>query len=380
MENKISKLLAIIVCCLCFNNLYAAKIPQELQRQCAEYVAVRYTHTYIMSLEGKDKGVPSYIERFENADKWDIEQCHDSINNYIDWLRTNDFDKTSQQLTECIMNRHNVDVDSLLIISTEMFNNVCKIVRNQLKNDIVSYIDKDSCSNSNADSNKAKPEFEEGRYVSSIKKDKAINDYLLWGICVLSLINLGLIILLFRKTSRENIIATILNSHRIQEKLLDRKEAFRAPINNPQQDTRLSRLEQSVMSFTNELESLKKSLNNQPKEQHFSESKPSVLAQNISTIGKTVFTKNYGGGLLRECDETKAQYKIYVSNEGVSEFEFSGRLDQAKDAPDATFDGVCHLQGVGIENAKSYKTVVRGKVSRTENGWQVVEKTIIIIY
>jgi hypothetical protein len=385
MENKILRILAFLSFCLCCITINATeKIPQDLQQLCAEYVAVKYTDVFIKSLPKNRDDYKKYVCRYNSVKEWDINRSHDSINNYIEWQKNNDFSKTCSNLTEPIMKRRDADINELLSISTKSYEEVCSSIKPQLKEDIEKYINEwNSSKNEVVPQKNTLVSVENNSKVAIPKQESySIKDYLLWGGCALSLVNLVLLIVLFGKTNRNTILEIVKGSGRVKKMIKQEIGPTNIPMNNSQIDglrSQFNRLNQSIIILQEELASLKQNAPNKPKCYTQEVPNQTAIFDTLPTNSKIVFAQNYRDGRLIECDESKAQYKIYVTNEGVSEFEFSGNLKNAQSDSDATFDRVCRLKGIGIANAKSYKTLIRGKVKRTENDWQVINMTEIML-
>lgn len=387
MENKILRILAFLSFCLCCITINATeKIPQDLQQLCAEYVAVKYTDVFIKSLHGtkEDQNFNKYIQEFNNVDAWNIQQCHERIEDYCNWLLNNKFTSTHNQLTGIIRNKQDVDISSLLCISTEKYEKVCSSIKPQLKDDIEKYINEWNSSKNEVVPQKNTPVSVENNSKEAIPKQESysIKDYLLWGGCALSLVNLVLLIVLLGKTNRNTILEIVKDSCRVKKMIRQEIGLANIPMNNNQIDglrSQFNSLNQSIIILREELASLKQNAPNKSISDTQVVTNQTAIFDTLPTNSKIVFAQNYRDGRLIECDESKAQYKIFVTNEGVSEFEFSGNLKNAQSDSDATFDRVCRLKGIGIANAKSYKTLIRGKVTRTENDWQVNNMTEIML-
>lgn len=91
---------------------------------------------------------------------------------------------------------------------------------------------------------------------------------------------------------------------------------------------------------------------------------------------KVVYAKNFRAGIMTVCDQREAQFKLSLSNEDLATFEFCGDLESAKLNFDGTFDGVCNTEGSAIDSTRVV-TIVLGQVTKCDEGWKVITKSIV---
>lgn len=89
-----------------------------------------------------------------------------------------------------------------------------------------------------------------------------------------------------------------------------------------------------------------------------------------------VFAKNFKNGVLRECSEKEAQYKIFPNASGNGgSIEFCGSMEVAMKLTSAVFDGVGEYEGAITLDSKYSQTP--GTVVRDEDDWKI-EKFVVV--
>ena len=69
-------------------------------------------------------------------------------------------------------------------------------------------------------------------------------------------------------------------------------------------------------------------------------------------------------------------FKLINEKDGFAEFEYCGTIEDARSQFNAIFDNVCDTEG-SAQNAKTVKTVKRGKIKLSDGKWDVTEKAKI---
>lgn len=69
-------------------------------------------------------------------------------------------------------------------------------------------------------------------------------------------------------------------------------------------------------------------------------------------------------------------FKLVNEKDGIAEFEYCGTIEDARSQFNAIFDNVCDTEG-SAQNAKTVKTVKRGKIKLSDGKWDVTEKAKI---
>ena len=115
----------------------------------------------------------------------------------------------------------------------------------------------------------------------------------------------------------------------------------------------------------------------QIKEEPKSVSETIVGEQAPTTIQPQIFVKHHNHGIMRECDQTTAQYRLLELKDNTAKFEFCGNIEKAVKNSDTVFDYVADIQGE-TNNATTITTAECGKVQHLEDGqWKVIKKAIL---
>lgn len=187
------------------------------------------------------------------------------------------------------------------------------------------------------------------------------------------------------RKSRDYIIETVLESRRVNDAFGGKgkkTDIFSEPNGDYSTlESKTNRLERELNNLKNTVSELEK-LYGQPKQTKASEpvqpkvqvpeSKPTANAPEPKVSETEIYVEKLSNGLLKECRKERAQYKII----GTTKFEFCGDLEIAKANFDATFEGVCNVNG-SVSAAKSYVTEQPGTVEHNGNYWKVLNKTTI---
>lgn len=88
---------------------------------------------------------------------------------------------------------------------------------------------------------------------------------------------------------------------------------------------------------------------------------------------EVIFLKNFRDGILSECRESDAQFKITNQSGSIASFAFCGNVATAVATKDATFTDICELIGWN-NNVRSLKTIEEGQIKvYSEGKWSVVK-------
>lgn len=88
---------------------------------------------------------------------------------------------------------------------------------------------------------------------------------------------------------------------------------------------------------------------------------------------EVIYLKNFRDGILSECREADAQFKIVHKSGTTASFCFCGDVATAVATKDATFADVCELIG-GNNSVRSIKTIEDGQVRvYSEGKWSVIK-------
>lgn len=200
-------------------------------------------------------------------------------------------------------------------------------------------------------------------------------------ISILAVLVVAIIVAL--RKSRDYIIETVLESRRVNDVFGGKgKKADIFSESNGDYSTleaKTNRLERELNNLRNTVSELER-LYGQPKQTKavepvqpkVQESKPTVSAPEPKVSETEIYVEKLSNGLLKECRKDRAQYKII----GTTKFEFCGDLEVAKANFDATFEGVCNVNG-SVSAARSYVTEQLGIVEQNGNYWKVINKTTI---
>ena len=96
-----------------------------------------------------------------------------------------------------------------------------------------------------------------------------------------------------------------------------------------------------------------------------------------TTIQPQIFVKHHNHGIMRECDQTNAQYRLLEVKDNLANFEFCGNIEKAIKNSDTVFDYVADIQGETY-NASTITTSECGIVQHLEDGqWKVIKKATL---
>lgn len=86
------------------------------------------------------------------------------------------------------------------------------------------------------------------------------------------------------------------------------------------------------------------------------------------------YVRPYRDGILVECKESDASYKLTLTSERDASFEFCGNIERAINNYDAVLKQYCELEGDRVSFSQ-YAKLSNGKVELREQGyWQVTFK------
>ena len=97
------------------------------------------------------------------------------------------------------------------------------------------------------------------------------------------------------------------------------------------------------------------------------------------TLGETKkeYVKNFKSGLMNPCSQNEAQFRLFIKDNGVAQFDFCGDFETAKANVDGTFDGICRIEG-GLMGASKISTTRMGEAELLANGkWKVTKLAIV---
>lgn len=137
---------------------------------------------------------------------------------------------------------------------------------------------------------------------------------------------------------------------------------------------RLSRVESALASIAIDKNKEALAANTSPRPSAVSTPQPTS-----TNADSYVFLRNFKDGIMKECSENEAQYRLILLNAQVAsgEFTFVGNVGTAIATKDATFEYVCELSN-WTSSAKSCTTIEKGQAEKVSGGkWKVTKKATI---
>ena len=360
-------------------------VPQQYIKQCAEFVAVKYTDAWIMSFSAtptETENVTRYTDRFPNVAQWTIDSAA-RFGEYFNWLANpaNQWIGTDSTLTEVVRKRSNANIEDLLVLPTEKYDKKLLTVKEELQTEIAKWCKKQQSNTGN----KAMSNRTRQRKTNDLNEEtKNSSDMVIAiAILILAVVILVVAMILNRKRMRNYIIDTVLNSHSVNAHF----GKFGNSITGNSTDDlylKFSRLEQRLDKLERVVEktpagqtrTAQQTTENTVKPQQTQQIQAAPVKAETATEEKVIYVEKLSDGRLKDCRKERAQYKIIIANSGNSKFEFCGDLEEAKSNFNGTFDGVCDIIG-SVSSSRNYTTEQPGEVEQNGNYWRVLKKTTV---
>jgi len=201
-----------------------------------------------------------------------------------------------------------------------------------------------------------------------IEYQKSLNNlkiFLYGGLGIFLLLLIFILVLLKKRTSRENIINYVLESKRVEEKYIA-KENSQSFIQTLKKTEPLEHYKLTENDFNLIVNKVLEYIKETESQKNYKDTKKEEIVYK--------YLKGKTGKIFSRADNSSENsfFRIYEERDNFAKFEFNG--DEAEAIANRIFtDDICNIISGGYQNAHHVITIKPGKVKRIGDQWEVVE-------